>query len=81
MKRLLTLAALVLLATAVHAKIYKWVDENGSIHFSDKPYSQDAKEVKVKRTGIVVQKSESVLKAEKAREEERQEALPNCNSI
>jgi hypothetical protein len=75
MKRLLSLAALVLLATAVHAKTYKWVDENGSIHFSDKPYSQDAKEVQVQGTGISVQKSESVLKAEKAREEERQEEM------
>ena len=75
MKRLLSLAALVLLATAVHAKIYKWVDDNGSVHFSDKPYSQDAKEVKVQGTGISVQKSDSVLKAEKAREEERQEEM------
>ena len=75
MKRLLSLAALVLLATAVHSKTYKWVDENGSIHFSDKPYSQDAKEVQVQGTGISVQKSESVLKAEKAREEERQEEM------
>ncbi len=54
MKRLLSLAALVLLATTVHSKTYKWVDENGSIHFSDKPYSQGAKEVKVQRTGISV---------------------------
>jgi len=75
MKRLLSLAVLVLLATAVNAKIYKWIDENGSVHFSDKPYSQDAKEVKVQGTGISVQKSEAILKYEKAREEERQEEM------
>ena len=75
MKKLLLISAFILLSTPVNAKIYKWVDENGSIHFSDKPYSQDAKEVKVQGTGISVQKSEAVLKAEKAREEKQQEEM------
>jgi hypothetical protein len=75
MKKLLSIVVLVLLSTSVDAKIYKWVDENGSVHFSDKPYSQDAKEVNVQGTGISVQKSEAVLKAEKAREEERQNEM------
>jgi len=75
MKKLLLISAFILLSTSVNAKIYKWVDENGSIHFSDKPYSQDAKEVKVQGTGISVQKSEAVLKAEKAREEKQQEEM------
>jgi len=73
MKKLLLISAFILLSTSVNAKIYKWVDENGSIHFSDKPYSQVAKEVKGQGTGISIQKSEAVLKAEKAREEKRQE--------
>ena len=47
MKKLLLISAFILLSTSVNAKIYKWIDENGSVHFSDKPYSQDAKEVKV----------------------------------
>ena len=72
MKKLLFISVLVLLSTTANAKIYKWVDENGSVHFSDKPYSQDAKEVNVQGTGISVQKSEAVLKAEKDREEKRQ---------
>ena len=75
MKKLLLISILVLLSTTANAKIYKWVDENGSIHFSDKPYSQDAKEVNVQGTGISVQKSEAVLKAEKDREEKRQEEM------
>ena len=75
MKKLLLISAFILLSTSVNAKIYKWIDENGSIHFSDKPYSQDAKEVKVQGTGISVQKSEAILKAEKAREQERQEEM------
>ncbi len=75
MKKLLSIVVLVLLSTSVHAKIYKWIDENGSVHFSDKPYSQDAKEVNVQGTGISVQKSEAVLKEEKAREKERQKEM------
>jgi len=27
------------LPASVHAQIYKWVDENGNVHFSDKPVS------------------------------------------
>jgi len=75
MNKLLSIVVLVLLTTSVHAKIYKWVDENGSVHFSDKPHSKDAEEVNVQATGISVQKSEAVLKAEKARGEERQQEL------
>ena len=75
MKKLLFISVLVLLSTTANAKIYKWVDENGSIHFSDKPYSQDAKEVNVQGTGISVQKSKAVLKAEKDREEKRQKEM------
>lgn len=75
MKKLLFISILVLLSTIANANIYKWVDENGSVHFSDKPYSQDAKEVNVQGTGISVQKSEAVLKAEKDREEKRQKEM------
>lgn len=28
---------LLLVATLAHATVYKWVDENGKVHFSDKP--------------------------------------------
>jgi hypothetical protein len=75
MKKVFSIIVLVLLATSAHAKIYKWVDENGSVHFSDKPYSRDAEEVKVQGTGISVQKSDAVLRAEKAREAERKKEL------
>jgi len=36
------------------SKIYKWVDESGTVHFSDKPYSDQAQEITVKGTGINV---------------------------
>lgn len=31
------LSVLILYASHAHGKIYKWVDENGRMHFSDKP--------------------------------------------
>ena len=31
------------------AEVYKWVDENGKIHFSDKPFDEKSKAVKMKR--------------------------------
>jgi hypothetical protein len=34
------------------AEIYRWVDENGTVHFTDTPYSEDAKQVKIESTGI-----------------------------
>jgi hypothetical protein len=51
---LFMLFCIIIMPIDVDAKIYKWVDENGTIHFSDKPYSGDAKEVNVKGTGISV---------------------------
>ncbi len=31
------------------AKVYKWVDENGKTHFSDKPFDEKSEQVKMKR--------------------------------
>jgi hypothetical protein len=71
MKKIIIPFLFFLLSTTSYAKIYKWVDENGSVHFSDKPYSQDAKEVNVQGTGISIQKSEEDIKAEQARKEKK----------
>lgn len=48
------LLCLFFLAPDLEAKIYKWVDDKETVHFSDKPQSGDAKEIKVKSTGISV---------------------------
>jgi len=40
--------------TFAYAAIYKWVDEQGTTHFSDKPSSTDAEKVEIKETGITV---------------------------
>ena len=43
---------LVLFASTAQAKIYRWVDKNGTVHFSDKPYSENAQEIEINETGI-----------------------------
>jgi len=43
---------LVLFASMAQAKIYRWVDKNGTTHFSDKPYSENAQEIIIDETGI-----------------------------
>jgi hypothetical protein len=40
--------------TFSYATIYKWVDEKGVTHFSDKPSSTKAEKVEIKGTGITV---------------------------
>jgi hypothetical protein len=59
MKYILLLIVLIASTTAAEAKIYKWVDENGSVHFSDRPYSREAKEIQVRDTVHAVKKTES----------------------
>ena len=57
--KIFVFAALFLAITsAAQAKIYKWVDENGTTHFTDKVYTEKAKEVNIQGTGINVQKPE-----------------------
>jgi len=43
---------LILFTLIAQAKIYRWTDNNGTVHFSDKPYSENAQEIKINETGI-----------------------------
>lgn len=52
MRKTLLAFLLVMITVTVQAKIYRWVDENGSVHFSDKPYSEKAQEIVIQETGI-----------------------------
>lgn len=57
MKQLILIVLLILITTTAAAKIYKWIDENGTVHFSDKAYSEDAKEIKLREPDITVNPS------------------------
>ncbi|HET9680217.1 MAG TPA: DUF4124 domain-containing protein [Gammaproteobacteria bacterium] len=50
----LSLLALALLATPLAAQVYRWVDENGKVHYTDSPPpSEDAKEAKLPDLPVV----------------------------
>ena len=54
MKKIIILISLLFLltSTSVHAQMYKWTDENGQTHFSDKPH-KTAKKIKINKSGKV----------------------------
>lgn len=41
-------AALMLVSVAAAAEIYRWVDANGKVHYSDRPVANDAQSVEVR---------------------------------
>ena len=43
----LTFIFLLFIACVAHAEIYKWVDENGKVHYSDRKSSNSAEELNV----------------------------------
>ena len=61
-----TIFAILLLffVSAAQAKIYRWVDENGSVHFSDKPYSEEAEEIIIVETGIDLEEASDAEEVE-----------------
>ncbi|HXZ48555.1 MAG TPA: glutaredoxin family protein [Usitatibacter sp.] len=52
--------ALLLAAFAAHAQtnVYRWVDKEGKVHFSDTPPPEEAKDVSQKRMGGYVEESQ-----------------------
>ena len=55
----------VLILPAVHAaSVYKWVDEDGQVHYGSRPASKDAKEVEIKDRYIDSGKQTAPLSAE-----------------
>lgn len=39
---------LCLLSFSAHTKVYKWTDENGKVHYSDKPIDEKSQQIKMK---------------------------------
>jgi hypothetical protein len=44
----ITLLGFIFLNGVVHAEVFKWVDENGKVHYSDRKISSKAQKVNVK---------------------------------
>src|SRR5690348_10597484 len=51
--RLVLACALLLISANVPAEVYKWKDENGVIHYGDKPLSPNAKPVTLPQLQIL----------------------------
>jgi len=45
---ILTLSCCLLMRPAVHAGVYKWVDENGQVHYGEQPGNSSAEKVTIR---------------------------------
>jgi hypothetical protein len=91
MKILVTL--LLTSAFSVHAGVYKWVDENGKVHYGDQPKAtQPAVEIDIEDTAVTVpafggddlsrdEKRERLLEAMQEDRIEKQEMLEQQKAI
>jgi len=72
----LALATGALLAGAARAATYKWVDEKGVVHYTDKmpPEAVDKASVELNAQGIPVKKTDQVQTPEQRRAKEEEEA-------
>jgi hypothetical protein len=72
---LLGLAALILLPPAARATTYKWVDDKGVIHYSDKmpPEAINKGNVELNKQGVPIRKTDPALTAEQRRAREAEE--------
>ena len=63
------LIIVILIVVFIHhdsnAKVYKWVDENGKVHYSDKPFDDKSKELKIKDNVNPQQQREAQKRAQK----------------
>ena len=53
------------------AEIYKWTDENGRVHFSDKPVNKSAKEVQLQQQNISTSSENSQMESTPLTDEQR----------
>jgi hypothetical protein len=62
-------AALFAVATASRAAMYKWVDEKGVVHYSDKipPEAVDKANTELSKEGVPIRKTDKVLTPEQRR--------------
>lgn len=70
---------MLMITSLVQAGVYKWVDEQGRVHYGDRPISDNAGEVRIRDQGGSDPSADSVSRHEKqqrflrAREEDREE--------
>lgn len=72
---ILLLAALVLNAPAARAKTYKWVDDQGVVHYTDKmpPEAINKGNVELNKQGVPIKKTDPALTVEQRRAREMED--------
>jgi Domain of unknown function (DUF4124) len=72
---ILGLVALLLVASPVRAATYKWVDEKGVVHYSDKipPEAVNKGNVEINKQGVAIKRTDPALTPEQRRALELQE--------
>jgi hypothetical protein len=69
-----TTAALAFSATAVAGEIYKWTDEDGNVHYEDRPAGDEVERVAVSSSNTNNSAVRASIDARRARESERADA-------
>jgi len=57
--------SITLITYSAEAKIYKWTDEKGKVHYSDKPFDKHSKEIKVNKQLTPAQQLKAKAEAQK----------------
>jgi hypothetical protein len=72
---LLVLAALILLSPTVRATTYKWVDDQGKVHYTDKipPEAVNKGSIELNKEGVPIKKNDAALTPEQRRAREAEE--------
>ncbi|MGI9219977.1 MAG: DUF4124 domain-containing protein [Woeseiaceae bacterium] len=71
---LFTTAALVFSASAVAGEIYKWVDEDGNVHYEDRPTGDEVERVAVVSNNTSRSSVQASIDARRAHENARADA-------
>lgn len=73
-KQALALALMLVTAGSVHAgQIYKWTDEDGNVHFTDKPVGEDAERVPIRSQRTDPARVEATVRARQEAAAKREE--------
>ena len=70
-KLLLSLVLIMIVPTVSATSIYRWVDDDGQVHFSSKPKSNNAKQITIKDRYIDSGKSTPALSTEQRVEKQK----------
>ena len=61
--RTLTIFVVFFIALSVQAKVYKWIDKDGKVHYSDKPVDGKGQPIKIEKQPSAKQVSEAKKRA------------------